>query len=114
MADAEYFFEVEGCFITELSNTPHDPAVSIARARVLPGVRTAWHRLAGVTERYCILAGSGLVEIGDTPPQAVGEGDVVIIAPMQRQRITNVGEADLIFLAICTPRFTIDCYESLE
>ena len=28
----------EGCFIVELSNAPDDPDVSIARARVPPGV----------------------------------------------------------------------------
>jgi hypothetical protein len=28
----------EGCYISEWSNTPEDPAVSIARARVPPGV----------------------------------------------------------------------------
>jgi hypothetical protein len=35
----EYFF-AEGCHILELSNTPEDPDVSIARARVAPGVIT--------------------------------------------------------------------------
>ena len=32
----EEFNTGEGCFITELSNTPDDPQVSIARARVEP------------------------------------------------------------------------------
>jgi len=110
----EYFFAAEGCYITELSNTPNDPDVSIARARVEPGVTTAWHRLTGVTERYCILSGTGLAEVGDEPAVNVRSGDVVVIAPMQRQRITNTGEEDLIFLAICNPRFTQECYEHLE
>jgi len=30
-----------------------------------------------------------------------------------RQRISNIGTNDLIFLAICNPRFTPECYESL-
>lgn len=114
MAKQEYFFDAEGCYITELSNTANDPAASIARARVAPGNTTAWHRLKGVTERYCIVAGHGLVEVGDMLPRTVGDGDVVVITPMQRQRITNVGDEDLIFLAICTPRFTDACYERLE
>jgi mannose-6-phosphate isomerase-like protein (cupin superfamily) len=108
----EYLFKAEGCFITELSNTPADPEVSIAKARVTPGVTTTWHILKGVTERYCILEGKGLAEVGDTPAKTVQAGDVVIIQPMQRQRITNIGKEDLIFLAICTPRFTDACYES--
>ena len=44
----------------------------------------------------------------------VKPGDVVIIPPMQRQRITNTGAGDLIFLAICNPRFTDACYESVD
>jgi hypothetical protein len=54
----EYFF-VEGCFITEGWNTSADEAVSIARARVKPGVTTRWHRLRGVTDRYLILEVQG-------------------------------------------------------
>jgi mannose-6-phosphate isomerase-like protein (cupin superfamily) len=110
----EYLFKVEGCYITELSNMPTDPAVSIAKARVTPGVTTTWHRLKGITERYCILEGTGLAEVGDEPSKTVKTGDVVIIQPMQRQRITNIGKEDLIFLAICTPRFTDSCYESIS
>jgi hypothetical protein len=33
---------------------------------------------------------------------------------MCAQRIANLGDADLLFLAICTPRFVPACYESLE
>ena len=108
------FFTPERCYITELSNTPDDPEVSIARARVEPGVTTCWHRLAGIAERYCIVKGTGRVEIGNLPPQDVQPGDIVIIPPMCRQRITNIGLDDLVFLAICTPRFSNDAYEDLE
>lgn len=100
----EYYF-VEGCFINELSNDTSDPAVSIARARVMPGVTTNWHSLTATTERYVILEGSGEVEIGEFAPKQVNIGDVVIIPPDIRQRIRNSGEGDLIFLAICSPRF---------
>lgn len=88
-----------------MSNGSHDPALSIARARVEPGVTTRWHHLIDTTERYVIVEGQALVEIGSAPPEAVGPGDVVLIAPMLRQRITNVGPTDLVFLALCTPRF---------
>ncbi len=102
--DREYFF-VEGCYINEISNGSLDQDVSIARARVTPGVTTQWHRLNGTTERYMILEGEGEVEIGDCAPKRVKSGDVVIIPPQTRQRITNVGQQDLVFLAICSPRF---------
>lgn len=41
------FYTPEKCFITELSNTADDPDVSIARARIEPGVTTRWHQLKG-------------------------------------------------------------------
>lgn len=103
----------EGCFIVEVSNSADDPAVSIARARVEPGVTTRWHRLSGTAERYCIVSGAGRVEVGDLAPLVVGPGDVVLIPPDCRQRITNTGTDDLVFLAICTPRFFWDVYEDL-
>lgn len=104
----------ERCAIVEVSNDASDPAVSIARARVEPGVVTAWHRLRGTVERYVILEGRGRVEVGDLPPADVGPGDAVVIPAMCRQRIANAGDGDLVFLAICSPRFVPECYESLE
>jgi mannose-6-phosphate isomerase-like protein (cupin superfamily) len=113
--DAAAEFETaERCAIVESSNDPSDPQVSIARARVAPGVVTAWHRLRGTTERYVVLEGRGRVEVGALAPVEVGPGDVVVIPPSCRQRITNVGECDLLFLAICSPRFEAAAYESLD
>lgn len=110
---SEYFFE-EGCFITEWWNSPFDEQISIARARVEPGVTTKRHRLKDVTERYVILEGSGSVELGEMAPEVVGPGDVVLIPPGTSQRITNTGNSDLIFWAVCTPRFTKDVYEDID
>ena len=109
----EYFF-AEGCFITEWWNAPADADLSVARARVEPGVTTRWHRLRGVTERYLILEGQGRVEVGEGPAEDVGPGAVVLIPPGVRQRITNTGDADRLFLAVCTPRFTLAGYEDVE
>jgi mannose-6-phosphate isomerase-like protein (cupin superfamily) len=110
---AEYY-TAEQCYINELSNTPDDPAVSIAEARVQVDTCTHWHRLHGITERYVIVSGSGRVEVGDLPPQDVAPGDVVLIPPGSPQRIRNTGHADLVFLAICSPRFEQRFYEDLE
>lgn len=110
---AEYFF-AEGCHILELSNDPDDEAVSIARARVEPGRSTRWHRLEGTAERYVLLEGQGEVEVGELPPRAVRPGDVVCIPPGVRQRIRNTGRGDLLFLAICTPRFRPGAYLDAE
>jgi mannose-6-phosphate isomerase-like protein (cupin superfamily) len=113
LAPEREFATPEGCHIIEMSNSPDDPLLSVARARVAPGVTTQWHRLAGTAERYIILEGRGRVEIGDRAPEDVHPGDVVLIPPLVRQRITNTGKTDLVFLAICTPRFTDACYEAL-
>ncbi len=104
----------ERCYIIELANTPEDPSASVALARVVPGVTTRWHRLVGTIERYVIIEGRGRVEVGDLAPRDVAAGDVVIIPPLCRQRITNIGKNDLTFLAICTPRFEQKNYEDVE
>lgn len=109
----EYYFE-ERCHITEWWNSAEDEGASIARARVEPGVTTRLHRLAGTTERYVILEGTGEVRVGHQPPTTVEAGDVVVIPPNVPQQITNTGTTDLLFLAICTPRFTDQAYEDID
>lgn len=108
----EYWFD-EGCWISEWSNTSADPDASIARARVPPGTTTRWHRLGGISERYVILAGRGRAEVGERSVE-VGPGDVVVIAPGERQRIGALGESDLVFLAVCTPRFRPEAYSEIR
>ncbi len=105
---AEYLSD-EGCWILEVSNDPGD--VSIARARVEPGVTTEWHSLRGTWERYLIAAGRGLVELEGREPEEVGPGDVVRIPPEVGQRITNIGDEGLIFHCICSPRYRQDRYD---
>lgn len=112
-AGSEFYID-EGCFVTELSAAVEDPQLSIARCRVEPGGMTRWHSLLDTAERYVIQAGSAVVEIGDLPPQSVAAGDAVLIPAGCRQRIRNAGDDDLVFLAICTPRFQPDCYQDLE
>ena len=108
----EYFF-IEGCHIIETLNSPEDPQVSIVRARVEPGVTTQWHRLEGITERYVILQGQGLAWVGDEQ-FTVTAGDVLLIPPMVRQRITNTAAEDLLFLAVCSPRFSAEAYREAD
>ena len=109
----EYYFQ-EGCYITELSNSEDDSGLSIARARVESGVTTTLHKLIGTIERYVILQGEGLVSIDGQVFEKVIACDVVIIPPDCSQQITNSGEGDLIFLAICTPRFNNINYHELS
>lgn len=108
---SEYYFK-ERCFIRELLNSSEEPQLSIAQARVEPGVTTVWHSLTG-TEVYYILAGKGLAEVSSEKYQ-VERGHLVHISAGEPQRITNTGEEDLIFLAICAPRFTPENYTELD
>lgn len=100
---AEYYFK-EGCYIEEWLNHPDDPLMSIARVRVLAGQTTKLHALKDTIERYIILQGEALVTVGDEQWR-VQEKSTVKIDADQAQRIQNTGAEDLIFLAICTPRF---------
>lgn len=111
--EAEYFF-AEGCHIMEIHNRPDDEQCSIVRARVSPGKTTKWHDVKNTIERYVILEGTGVVGIGQDPPATVHPLDVVMIPPGVRQHITNTGQTDLIFLAICTPRFKHAAYVDLS
>jgi oxalate decarboxylase/phosphoglucose isomerase-like protein (cupin superfamily) len=39
---------------------------------------------------------------------------VVLIPPGAAQRISNTGDDDLVFLAICTPRFVREAYRDVD
>ena len=103
----------ERVFITERLNDLAVPDISLADARLEPGVTTQLHRLT-VNEWYIIQQGEGLMEVGGGEPFAVSSGDVVVIPAGISQRITSTGDADLRFQCVCMPRFTEDSYHSLE
>lgn len=106
------FATEERCAIVEELNDPACPEVSLARARVAPGVTTRNHLLRGTVERYVIQEGEGVVEIAGLR-HPVGPGDRVLIPADVAQRITNTGAADLVFHCVCTPRFRPENYVDL-
>lgn len=108
----EFYFE-EGCYMTELSNTEEDPALSISRTRIPVGTTTKRHRLNGIVERYIVERGVGDIEIGDVRTH-ISAGDIVVIPAGESQRLQNNGETDLQLLTLCTPRFRFEAYENLE
>jgi mannose-6-phosphate isomerase-like protein (cupin superfamily) len=111
----EEFHTPEDCYILESWNhKKYDKKVSIARARVEPGVTTRLHRLKGVVERYIIIKGTGIVSAGEISAQKVEPGDIVFIPSDSPQQITNIGTDDLIFYCICTPPFSPECYEDIQ
>lgn len=108
--EEDEYLTSERCWILESWNRPEDAAVSMARARVAPGIVTRWHWLDGIVERYYILAGHGRMEIDGMAASDVMPGDVVYIPAGRAQRIANTASEDLIFLAVCTPRFVPEAY----
>ncbi len=109
----EEVWTTERCYITELLNHADSPEVSIARTRVEPGVTTQLHVLS-VNEWYVIESGQGLMSVGEQPAYPVAAGDCIEIRQGVAQKIHNDGDCDLLFLCVCTPRFTLESYTSLE
>jgi mannose-6-phosphate isomerase-like protein (cupin superfamily) len=107
------FWTDERCFITELHNTPASPETSLALARVEPGVITQLHRLDGVSERYIVRLGEGMLEV-DGRRQLLRTGDQAVIPAGAAQRIENTGDGDLEFYCLCVPRFLPESYVNLE
>jgi len=60
-----------------------------------------------------IQSGEGIATIGDQPPFAVKANDVIVIPADMPQKIKCTSDEDLVFLALCTPRFTPECYVAL-
>ena len=110
--DTEFYLH-ERCYIIESWNDEKDPLASIAKARVEKGITTRLHMLEGINERYIIISGEGLAYIGESEPEKVMPGCVVIIPPGVPQKIMNIGDEDLVFYCICTPRFQQRFYKQL-
>ena len=110
--EASEFPTRERCAILEAWNTDLDPAVSIARARVAPGVTTELHTV-DVDERYVIVGGAGEVRIDGLASERVAAGDVVVIPAGTAQQVANVLDEDLVFYCICSPRFRRDAYHAV-
>ena len=108
----EYYTE-ERCYITELCNSPISPNGSLAIARVPSGTTTQLHCLDGTNETYIVIEGKGELEV-DGDLYSISAGDQVAIPEGARQRVTSLGDDDLRFYCLCTPRFHPNSYKNLE
>lgn len=108
----EEFYTEEKCHILEILNTADFNDYSLAQARVEAGITTEWHWLKNTDELYYIISGKGVMEIGDDFKKEVKPGDAIFIPKMEKQRIENTGDKDLVFLCICTPRWEAENYLS--
>lgn len=111
-SEFEEFSIPEACLIREIFKDPKG-SVSLAEARLLPGEKTLNHKLS-VDEFYYIRSGKGTMFLESLSSGTVGAGDIVHIKKGSSQYICNSGTEDLIFLCICLPVFTNDCYISVD
>ena len=111
--DTTEFWTGERCYITELLNNDKSPEVSLAVARIEPGVHTQLHSLTGIEEVYVVRSGRGVIEI-DGVEQELAAGDQAIVPASAAQRVRNTGSDDLFCYCLCRPRFRPECYVDLE
>ncbi|MCK5832176.1 cupin domain-containing protein [bacterium] len=78
---------------------------SLAEAIVYPGDSTIIHIHKTSEEIYYILEGKGLMEINNEQ-QPVKKGDAIANLPGVPHRIKNTSNTPLVFLCMCTPRYT--------
>lgn len=85
---------------------------SLARITLPPGKTSAPHFHRETEESYLILAGVATMQIDDEHFE-LKAGEAVLIEPLEIHQITNHGDVDLVFLAVCVPAWQPgDSYEA--
>lgn len=82
-------------------NVDREPT-RISRYRVAPGKSVTMHVHTGKAEHWVILAGEGIVRIGNKS-FSVREGDVIHTPPGVPHGLTTTGDVSLVFLNIVQP-----------
>jgi mannose-6-phosphate isomerase-like protein (cupin superfamily) len=77
---------------------------TLAEARLPAAGATTPHRHVLTEEIYYVLAGQGMIRVGDQS-RAVGPGDAIAIPPGTPHQITNTGPEVLKFLCCCAPGY---------
>lgn len=78
---------------------------SLAEACVTPGTKTALHRHFQTEELYHIVAGRGLMQLGENEFE-VEVGDTVCIPPGTEHCIRTLGNEPLRILCCCNPAYS--------
>ena len=78
---------------------------SLAEATVAPGGATLLHRHQQSEEIYHVIAGSGVMWLGEECI-AISVGDTVCIAPGIAHAVENNGASALVFLCCCSPPYS--------
>ncbi len=88
------------------ANDGIDLPYSIAHAYLPPGQQSLWHTLDN-TEVYIILKGKGIIFINDEQKD-IEAGDLIVVPPLAKQSVSNIGEEMLEFFCIVSPEWSED------
>jgi mannose-6-phosphate isomerase-like protein (cupin superfamily) len=104
--DANILHTPHGSEIRPLIDRTTSPATqcSLAEETLPPGRSVTPHRHEVLEEIYYIIAGQGVMQIGDER-RAVGAGDAVYIPRRHRHTLTNTGAEEMKILLVCGPAF---------
>ena len=99
----------DGSLIRELMHPAQhgNSCQSLAEATVAPGCVTARHRHHATEELYHVMAGSGIMHLGEVR-LALAPGDTVHIAPGVWHFLSNTGAEPLRVLCCCSPAYSHD------
>ncbi len=75
---------------------------SIALITMPPGKASLLHYHPQAEESYLILEGEGHLQLGQEEGE-VAAGDAILIPATMHHKISNRGDQDLVFLAVCVP-----------
>lgn len=78
---------------------------SLAEATVAPGESTAAHYHREAEEIYLVIAGEGVVRVGEEERQ-IHAGDAVVIPPGKVHRLWNTGDGDLEVACASSPPYS--------
>ena len=80
---------------------------SFAEIRHPPGTASQEHFHTEAEEVYFVIGGHGGLRVnGET--HTIRPGDVVVIAPGERHKVWQEGEADLVLLVTCVPAYSVE------
>jgi mannose-6-phosphate isomerase-like protein (cupin superfamily) len=72
-----------------------------------PGKASSMHYHKMSEETYYVLKGTATMIVNDNT-FALSPGEACLIMPMERHKVSNIGDVDLEFLAVCAPAWTPD------
>lgn len=99
----------DGATVRELASPRNSPLTrhSLAEIRHPPGKASREHYHTVAEEVYYVVQGRGQIRV-DGETQAIGPGDLVVIAPGQRHKIWPEGLGDLVLLVTCVPAYSLE------